>query len=72
MIDPQTQLQDLRNRVLNQEPISPEEYAAVIRALRANRRAAEPKAGKKPKVVPATMAELDALMDDPVDETPCG
>lgn len=46
-------VQDLRARVLAKEPISPEEYRAVIESLRRTRTAAAAPAGPRKKATPS-------------------
>ena len=59
----QAKLADLRRRVLNREPVTPEEYRVVLESLRTARRAQSLKApakktSEKPKV------DTDKLLND--------
>jgi len=66
----ETDLLDLRQKVLNGEDIPPEEYRKIIDAIREDRRAgaesAKSKAAKtKGKVTPLSDSEIDDLFATP-------
>jgi len=70
-MDSVARLNDLRQRVLNGEEVTPEEYEEVIASIREARRAGAPTKASKPKR--KTLADkgqelLDSLFDTIVEE----
>ena len=53
-------LEDLRGRVLRNEPIPPEEYAALVDSLRVARKAAKTKKDPVPSNLPTDLKDLFA------------